>query len=117
MDGRPHKRPRPSHSSYHDAVPLDHDYEMVYARENPTTLRSQPAERVPQLATDAWAGMSTWAPPDDSMFALDPDGSWYDVAVESHVMEDITPQASRKKKKPRSMVSVSLLGQSRCRVI
>lgn len=110
MDNRLHKCPRPSlQSSYHDAVPLNHSYAMVYARETPESLHSQPAERVPQLATDSWAGMSSWAPPDDSTFLLDPDGNWYNVAVESHIMEDITLQASQKRKKPQSMVSVSLL--------
>jgi len=109
MDNRPHKRPRPSHqSSYHDSVPLDHDYSIIYAREERSTLHSQPVERAPQPATDSWDSMSTWLPPDDSMFALDPDGGWYDVAVESHVMEEITP-ATLKAKKARSLVSVSLL--------
>lgn len=80
---------------------------MVYTREDPRTIRSIPVERVPQPDTDSWEGMSSWSPPDDPMFALDPDGGWYDEAVESHVMDEIRPLAALKKKKGRSMVSVS----------
>jgi len=108
MDSRPHKRPRPSHqASYHDPIPFDHDYAMVYAREDPRTIQSTPVEKAPLPATDAWEGMLSWAPPDDSTFALDPDGGWYDVAVESHVMDEIRPLATLRTKKGRSMVSVS----------
>ena len=109
MDARPRKRARASQpASYQDAIPLGDEFGIVYTQEHSNTLRPRPVERAVQPASDSWATLTSWSPPDDPTFALDPDCAWYDVALETHIMEDVGGQASPKKKKPRSMVSVSL---------
>jgi len=109
MDSRPAKRARTkAQSTYHDSIPLTDKYDTVYAREESTSLRSEPATRIAQTDTDSWSTTLSWSLPDDPFFALDPDGGWYDEVVESNAMDDIPPKASTaKKKKARSTVSVS----------
>ena len=108
MDERPSKRARTkAQTTYRDAIPLSNEYDIVYAREETTSLRSEPAPHVPQTDTDSWATTISWSPPDDPSFALDPDGGWYDEAVESNVMDDVPSKVSTKTGKTRSTVSVS----------
>jgi len=109
INERPRKRVRVSQpDSYQDAIPLGDEFGIVYTQEHRNTLQPQPVERAAQPATDSWATLTSWSPPDDPTFALDPDCGWYDVALGSHIMEDVGAQASpKKKKRPRSMVSVS----------
>jgi len=110
MSDRPHKRARPSQpASYQDAIPIGDEFGMVYTQEHRNTYQPQPMERSAQLATDSWATITFWTPPDDPTFALDPDCEWYDIALDTHILEDVGVQANPKKKKPRSMVSVSIL--------
>ena len=110
MSIRPRKRAKASQpaSYYQDAIPFDDDFGTIYTQEHRDTLQPQPMERTAQPSTDSWASLTSWSPPDDPTFALDPDCAWYDVALETHIMEDVGTEASPKKKKPRSMVSVSL---------
>jgi hypothetical protein len=65
-----------------------------------TTTRS--AHVIPE---SRW-GTLTWEPEDNLEYALDPDGDWYDEAVEADVMEETGPIT--KQKKQRSKVSVWL---------
>jgi len=104
---RPRKRARASHPvSYQDAIPLSDKFGIVYTQEHRNTILPQ---LVAQPATDSWATLTSWSPPDNPNFALDLDGAWYDDAVDTHIMEDVGLQASpKKRKKPCSMVSVSL---------
>ena len=109
MDGRPAKRAQTNkQSTYQDSVPLNNEYDIVYAREESTSLRSEPPAPIPQTDTDSWATTLSWSPPDDPSFALDPSGELYDEVVESNAMDDAPPKAlTAKKKNARSTVSVS----------
>ena len=109
MDGRPAKRARTkAQSTYRDPIPLSNEYDIIYSREESTSLHSEPAKHVPHTDTDSWATTLSWSPPDDPTFALDPDGDWYDEVVESNIMDDVPPVAlTTKKKKIRSTISVS----------
>jgi len=109
MDGWPTKRARTNvQSTYQDSISLNNEYDIVYAREESTSLHSEPPAPTPQLDTDSWATTLSWSLPDDPSFALDPNGEWYDEVVESNAMDDAPPKASiSKKKKVRSTVSVS----------
>lgn len=113
MDPRPAKRLRSSiNTSYHDTIPLLDDYELVQAREGRlrrvgNNLRTAPLARTTHHETPSWTTATSWAPVDDSEFALDPgDGSWYNEVVEADVMEEFSPEAL-KKRYIRSKVSVS----------
>ena len=109
MEGRPAKRARTTaQSTYQDTIPLGNKYDIVYAREESTSLCSEPPAPIPQTNTDSWATTLSWSPPDDPSFSLDPDGQWYDEVVDSNAMDDTLPKVSTAKKKiARSMVSVS----------
>lgn len=105
MSERPHKRARAAQpASYQDSIPLDDGFGIVYTQDYRNTARPQPVHPAAQPATDSWATLISWSPPDDPTYALDPDCGWYDIALDSHIMEDVVEP---KKKKPRSMVSVS----------
>jgi len=110
MEGRPTKRARTkAQTTYRDAIPLGDEYDIVYAREESTSLRSEPPAPIPQTDTDSWATTLSWSPPDDPSFSLDLDGQWYDEVVDSNAMDDAPPKASTAKKKiARSKVSVSI---------
>ncbi|KAJ3500320.1 hypothetical protein NLJ89_g9853 [Agrocybe chaxingu] len=113
---RPSKRRRiaTEGGSYHTYIPFSlDDYSDVHAREGrlirvgPKTTTALPARTV-QKSDAQWRSVTTWAPLDDPEFALDPDGDWYDEAVEASVMEDkVTPtiDLSKPRKKVRSKVS------------
>lgn len=92
--------------SYHDSVPLG-DYDSVYEREG--TLRRIGTSTLPtsssRTATDSWSTTTSWTPPDDLHYALDPDGNLYDMALEADVMEEQVI-AEGKKKGKKSLVSV-----------
>jgi hypothetical protein len=67
---------------------------------------------VSQKSSEEWRTTTSWAPLDDPGFGLDPDGDWYDEALDAHVMQDDPPPAiglAESKKKVRSKVSVSRL--------
>ncbi|KDR74714.1 hypothetical protein GALMADRAFT_70522 [Galerina marginata CBS 339.88] len=59
---------------------------------------------------DSWQQVSSWAPPDDLEFALDPNGDLYNEVLEGEVMPDDSPPPAQKKK--RSMVSVNCIARS-----
>ena len=109
MNERPRKRARPSQpASYQDAISLDDEFGIIYTQEYGNTALPQPMQLAAEPATDSWETLTSWLPPDDPTFALDPDSGWYDEALDSHIMEDVGGEASPKKKKPRSLVSVSI---------
>jgi len=98
INERPCKQVRASQPhSYQDAIPLGDEFEVVYTQEHHDTLQPRLVERAAQPATDSWATLTSWSPPNDPTFALDP-GAWYDVALDAHIMEDVGAQASPKKK-------------------
>jgi len=92
--------------SYRDSI-LISNYDAVYEREG--TLRRIGTSILPasstRTATDSWSTTTSWTPPDDLHFALDPDGDLYEMALEAEVMEEPVVGAKKKKGK-RSLVSV-----------
>jgi len=91
--------------SYHDSIPIS-DYDTIYEREG--ALRRVGTSILPssstRTATDSWSSTTSWTPPDDLHYALDPDGNLYDMALEAEVMEELV--VVEKKKKGKSLVSV-----------
>ncbi len=123
MTSRPNKRIRIAQEggSSYDFVPLaNDDYRDVHSRESSlrrlgTTVLTLQAPRVSQKSSEEWRTTTSWAPLDDPGFGLDPDGDWYDEALDAHVMQDDPPPAiglAESKKKVRSKVSVSRLSFS-----
>ena len=111
---RPTKRQRPDPgTSYHDPVPLlndDFDFDTIHSREGRLKrvgggIRTAALPRDPHHGT-SWSSVYSWDPPDDSEFALDPNGDLYDDLVEGDVMEELVSPDNTSKKK-RSKVSVS----------
>jgi len=97
--------------SNRDFVPLPDDYYSdVVAREGHLRSRVGVATRVTTQKSSKWMTATSWAPSDDPEYALDPDGAWYDEAVDGHVMEDVRPITLEvaKKKKKRSRISVGI---------
>ena len=115
---RPPKRQRLNTSgAYHDRLPLEDDFEVVHARETRLTAnRRIPVEtqRSPLKGRTSWVVGDSWAPEDSTEYGLDQGGEWYDVQLETHVMEDSAPPLPPKKQtKPKqSRVSVSHLYHS-----
>lgn len=91
------------------------DYSLVHSTEG--ALRRlgndvQPArlERDTQPTAGSWESTTSWYPPDDPQFALDPDDGMYNTVLEGGVMEDFPqsePPAAAQKK--QSIVSVSVV--------
>ena len=116
---RPTKRQCPDPgTSYHDPVPLlndDFDFDTIHSREGTLkrvggSIRTAALPRDPHHGT-SWSSVHSWDPPDDSEFALDPNGDLYDDLVEGDVMEEpVSPDNPSKKK--RSRVSVSFVYSS-----
>lgn len=117
---QPGKWKRPSgNPSYCDSVPNSNDYARVVAREerlvrvNNNLVPGVPAtaEDYQQDTPSTWAETTSWAPKDNTDYALDPDGDLYDYAVEANPMEDLPPpavsQLKEKEKKQKSERSVS----------
>jgi len=95
--------------SYHDSIPIS-DYDTVYEREGGlqrvgTSILPTASTRT---VTDTWNTTTSWTPPDDLNYALDPDGNLYDMALEADMMEESVVQGKKKKGK-KSMVSVRIL--------
>lgn len=113
MEPRPSKRQRARDTSYHDAIPMPDDFELVQAREGRlrrvgNNLWMAPLARTTHHETPSWANATSWAPTDDNEFALDPGGGdWYNEVVEADVMADFVPDVPQKKRYLRSKVSVS----------
>jgi hypothetical protein len=116
--GRPSKRARVG-GSYRDSIPFQDDFSIVHAREGrlrrvSNNVRTAPTERLPQHDIDhAWNSASNWLPIDDPEYALEPDGEWYDDALEADVMDppirvDALSSTAQKKKRIRSNLSVCL---------
>jgi len=92
--------------SYCNTVPLN-KYDTVFEREG--GLQRVGTSILPttsiRTATDTWSSTTSWTPPDDPQYALDPDGDLYDMALEADVMDDsVVPEKKQKGKK--SLVSV-----------
>jgi hypothetical protein len=105
-------------AGYHDSVPsATIDYNNVHLREERTrkvgisTVTAPQASRVVHMSDEDWKSTKSWVVLDDPNFALDPDGDWYDEAVEGPVMQQDHPSAKiggQVKKRIRSKVSVGL---------
>lgn len=109
--GRTRQQPSGSRT-YHDRVNLDHDFEVISARETTTTVRGIPLEtpRSPQKGRTTWTIGNSWTPQDSADYGLDPSSEWFDAEVEGSVT-DIRPPPGPikdKKKRKKSRVSVSL---------
>jgi len=98
------KRKRAARAVYHDTVPHDDGYRTVFEKPlgNP-----HPSSLTTRTEADTWATTTSWAPPNDLLFALDPNGELYDTAVDADVMEEIVMEGDKSAKK--SKVSVSYL--------
>jgi len=64
---------------------------------------------LPSLTTltenDTWATATSWGPPDDLLFALDPNGELYNTTVDADVMEEVVVQGDKSAKKSKVAVS------------
>ena len=116
--GRPSKRAR-VRGSYCDSILFQDDFSVVHAREGrlrrvSNNVRTVPTERLPQHDIDhAWNSESNWLPIDDPEYALEPDGEWYDDALEADVMDppirvEALSSTAQKKKRIRSNLLVCL---------
>lgn len=105
-------------TAYRDSLPYVDDYSTVRAHEptlwrvNSHSTQTAPAERSTQQSTVDWQDTISWAPVDNTEYALDKDSECYDVEVEGSVMDEhpLRPApvtTAQKKKKARSKVSVS----------
>jgi len=100
-------------AAYRDQISvLDDDYEAVHEREGRlrrvgNNVLTAPAAREVHFTSDSWQQASSWAPVDDPEYALDPDGEWYDDAIEMPVMQEV-PLLRKKRKKSQISVSVFL---------
>jgi len=99
------KRKRCARAVYHDTVPHDGGYGTVFEKSLGSSLLSSLTTRT---EADTWATATSWAPPDDLLFALDPNAELYDTAVDASVMEEAVIPGDKSMKK--SKVSVSYLG-------
>ena len=114
MSSRQWKRPRIDRTAIqYDSVQLDpdDDYEQVHSREGrlkrvgaSTRTAVLPRTLLSNIST-SWTFLSSWNPPDDPEYALDPDDGLYESALESDIMKE-PPAAVKPKKKKRSKVSV-----------
>jgi len=118
---RPSKRARFG-GAFYDPIPFVNDFSVVHAQDTRLVrvgneFLNVPVEREPQHAADrTWSEASTWLSPDDPQFALDPNGDWYDEAVECDIMAqdesagfvESSNSSAKKKKRVRSKASVSL---------
>ncbi|PPQ92727.1 hypothetical protein CVT25_014234 [Psilocybe cyanescens] len=77
---------------YHDPIPVLGDFDIIHASKG--------------HVAGAWEQVTTWAPPNDDTYALEPDGDWFNEAVVADVMVDLQPQrpAEKKNKKAQSLV-------------
>ncbi|KAJ3492844.1 hypothetical protein NLJ89_g11151 [Agrocybe chaxingu] len=107
---KPPKRARTdAGGSYQDLVPLPQDFFQIHAREGKllnvgNELRTARPDRHAQDGMDFWSLVTNWAPFDDPEFALFPDSTEYDRAIEAEVMEELEPEV-RPCKKQKSCVS------------
>lgn len=113
---RPPKRPRTdaNQTSYRDTVPLFDDYKTVHYTEGKVlasrgTTRTTRVHHISQPVPVVWEQASSWALPDDEQYALNPDGTSFNEAVDADVMkESPTPQVV-KQKKQKSILAVGYI--------
>ncbi|KAF8057953.1 hypothetical protein FPV67DRAFT_1676638 [Lyophyllum atratum] len=105
------KRTDLSTAAYHDRVVLEDDFEVIHTREAQpirvgNSSRVIESQRSPQRGRTSWSVGSHWMPEDNTELALDPNGDWYDEALDAPVMEERpSPQVQPKKKKKHTKVS------------
>ncbi|KAF8069293.1 hypothetical protein FPV67DRAFT_1415377 [Lyophyllum atratum] len=98
------KRPDLSKAAYHDRVVLEDDFEIIHSRDAQSrrvgnSSRVVESQRSPQRGRTSWLVGSRWEPEDDMELALDPNGDWYDEALDAPVMEDPPTHKVQPKKK------------------
>jgi hypothetical protein len=96
---------------------FNHDYHNICAREEHlhktgvgTAATTVTIRAMGHKSDDHWNSSSSWIALDDMELALDPNGEWYDKAVNQHIMEEGRPsnlELHGKPQKRRSQVSVS----------
>lgn len=101
---RPLKRPRTStHDVFHDPVPVFQDYNMIVSMEGRVVRRGNTVLATSSIQTQpalgVWENVEAWEPVDDNEYALDPDGEWYDEALEADVMLLPVPKVKNKRSK------------------
>ena len=108
------KRKRSARAVYHDTVSHDGGY---------GTVAKKPFGHpfLPSLTTrtenDTWATATSWGPPDNLLFALDPNGELYNTAVDADVMEEVVVQRDKSGKKTKVSVSYLPLPSNRVKLI
>lgn len=99
-------------SAYRDRIPLEEDFEVVQAR---TTSRVPfnhvAADRRSFSVPSPWTAGSSWAPEENTEFSLDPNGDWYDEALEADIpgvmqVIQIPGIPTGRKRRKRSQASV-----------
>ncbi|KAL0571405.1 hypothetical protein V5O48_010556 [Marasmius crinis-equi] len=90
----------------------NNDYSTLHSRvANVTsTGRVSETQQFPMKGRVAWTGAKTWSPPDDTSFALDPDGQLFAAKLERTPLESLDngEDASKRKKKKRKKRSKRL---------
>lgn len=94
--------------SYHDRIPLEHDFETVQARTASLTSRGAAVDLDISALPSPWTVGSSWAPEESYEFSLDPDDGWYDEAIKANIEDVMEEFATPKLKKRRTHVSVRL---------
>lgn len=93
--------------TYRDRIPLEEDFEVVQARTASRTTFSRTAVDLGSFSVPSpWTVGSSWAPEENDDFSLDPDGEWYDEALEADVGDVMESIVFFKAKKKRSQASV-----------
>ncbi|KJA25187.1 hypothetical protein HYPSUDRAFT_135353 [Hypholoma sublateritium FD-334 SS-4] len=92
--------------SYHDRIPLEHDFKTVQARTASVTSRGTAVDLDISSLPSPWTVGSSWAPEESYEFSLDPDDGWYDEAIEANIEDVMEEYVVPKVKKRRTHVSV-----------
>ncbi|KAF8162353.1 hypothetical protein BJ912DRAFT_864825 [Pholiota molesta] len=111
---RPPKRPRTiAGGAYHDAVPFlpDFDYTVVHASEGALPaiwqrLAPDAARERCTLSCGLLEATTSWSPPDDPLYALDPSTDMYDTVLDGEVMDDFPVPEQEAAPKKKTNVSV-----------
>lgn len=113
---RPTKRARVGayhQASYHDTIPMFDDFSIIHSSEGGLrnvggSSRPTRVERSSNVDVSDWQNSTSWSPPDDENYALDPDGQQFNNVVQAEIMA-VEPPPMKKQKKKRSVVAVSAL--------
>ncbi|KAH9484729.1 hypothetical protein JR316_0001629 [Psilocybe cubensis] len=90
---RPSKQSRTGHSSYHDTVPSLNRHDVIHVSEGTIrniggVFRATRRFESPQRVAGTWEQVTSWEPPDDEEYALNPDGDFYNTVVDQEVVAE-----------------------------